>query len=584
MLFSCGLLLSVGALAGEYSGLWVGTATLNHVSEINARGSDLSFDLGLVGIKSHERLIQTGDSWWYEDSGSDLGDGWRGTDFDHSNWPSGAAGLGFGGEEATAVSKHPTVYFRRTFDIVIPESDKIDEHFAQLRLRVWRDDGIIIYLNGEEVLRNNLKTSYVDFNSYAVSEIVDINVLEISLPTTRLVKGGNTLAVEVHAAADGDEDLFFDLELTGGLVEPVLTQLIDTESGGWKYHYSEQGPGSESGWQSKDYNDSTWQEGRGPFGYGDNDQKTPLPHDSSRKPPAAYFRKALDMPVDDFTALRFLLLRDDGAVVYLNGTEAYRTNMPTGDIGHDTPPVKAIGAVDENRYVVHDTTDLTMDPGSYVVAVEVHQHPGELGAGTSDVPVLTRTPATFNLRFMLHVDSGNAVRLLKEVIQMYDAANAKYVLLTDHTLVPDYQGVAIRDNEPTGRRISAIGFGFDGQQVACDGDITPTGTVTCNFTLTSDHPANPFLHSYHPDHDNLDDRYEQTVVEAYEIDRSIQIWLSSRYPPDTDYPERTSPIGWGTTLLGGTYRETLSGLHKEDIVVNGPFILERASDVDRLTP
>jgi len=548
--------LSLSAFGGEYAGLWVGTATLNHVSEINARGSDLSFDLRLVGIKSQERLVENGSTWLYNDSGSDMGTEWRETGFDDGggDWLSGDAGFGFGADQETTVSKHPTTYFRKRFTVDVPEPDEIPDVYSELRLRVWRDDGVIVYLNGDEVLRNNLKTSFVDYDSYALTEISDINVLEISLPTTSLLKGSNTLAVEVHLADDSDLDLFFNLELIGVLQESVITQLIDMESTEWKYHHSEAGPGSESGWQSPAYDDSAWLVGKAQFGYGEDDQNTPLPYGSTRKPPAVYFRKAFDVPLVDFTTLRFLLLQDDGAVVYLNGDEVYRTNMPSGDIEHDTPPVKAIGSADENRYIAYDAADIVLSEGSNTVAVEVHQHPGELGPSTNEELALTRTPATFGLRFILHVDADDVVRLLKEVIQMYDAVSEKYVLLTDHTLVPSYQGVAVRDNEPTGRRISAVGFDFAESHIPCDGEVSPTGTVTCDIALARDHPTNPFLHRYHPDHDNVDGRYEQPVEEAYGIARELQISFSNRYPPDTDLPERPSPpIGWGKMLLGGSY-------------------------------
>ena len=106
-----------------------------------------------------------------------------------------------------------------------------------------------------------------------------------------------------------------------------------------------------------------------------------------------------------------------------------------------------------------------------------------------------------------------------------------------------------------------------------------------SIELGSSYPTNPFLHRYHPDHDNLDERYENPVVEAYAVTRQITLDFSDRYPPDEDLPERAvTPAGWGVDLLGGYYTETLTGLHKDDITVHGPFILRRVVTTDTLTP
>jgi hypothetical protein len=45
-----------------------------------------------------------------------------------------------------------------------------------------------------------------------------------------------------------------------------------------------------------------------------------------------------------------------------------------------------------------------------------------------------------------------------------------------------------------------------------------------------------------------------------------------------------TPAGWGDTLLGGYYDETLTGLHKDPLRVYGPFILRKVVNTDTLTP
>jgi len=141
---------------------------------------------------------------------------------------------------------------------------------------------------------------------------------------------------------------------------------------------------------------------------------------------------------------------------------------------------------------LNEIRDLSLQQTGNVVAVEVHQHPSELGNATvTTTTALTSTPATLDLRIMLHVDSEGIVRLLKEVIQMYDPNKKQFVLLTDHTLVPDYTGVASRDGEPVGRRLSAVGFDFAGPFVECSGGVSTSGVVTCAIVLASNHPTKP---------------------------------------------------------------------------------------------
>ena len=63
-----------------------------------------------------------------------------------------------------------------------------------------------------------------------------------------------------------------------------------------------------------------------------------------------YFRRWFN--VNDpalLTGLVFQLQRDDGAVVYLNGEEIFRSNLPAGVIGHDTAPLTALTAAGPRR-------------------------------------------------------------------------------------------------------------------------------------------------------------------------------------------------------------------------------------------
>jgi hypothetical protein len=92
-------------------------------------------------------------------------------------------------------------------------------------------------------------------------------------------------------------------------------------------------------------------------------------------------------------------------------------------------------------------------------------------------------------------------------------------------------------------------------------------------------PLNPFVHRYHPDHDNLDERFERTLpegLESFSINRQVELQFSS-----TDL-DNLALAGWGDNQLGGIYRETITGAHKTPLYVSGTFRLYQASRVSVL--
>jgi len=165
-------------------------------------------------------LVAAGSTWRYLDDGSDQGAAWREPDFDDSGWASGPAQLGYGdGDEATVVSyggdaenKYITTYFRHSFDV---EDASI---FESLTLRVLRDDGAVIYLNGTEVFRTNMPdgaTSYETLAASTVSGDDESAFFTTGVDPGLLDDGPNVLAVEIHQGAVTSSDISFDLELRG---------------------------------------------------------------------------------------------------------------------------------------------------------------------------------------------------------------------------------------------------------------------------------------------------------------------------------------------------------------------------------
>ena len=97
---------------------------------------------------------------------------------------------------------------------------------------------------------------------------------------------------------------------------------IISPNSSWKY--LDNGSNQESTWNTTTFDDSTWQSGNGEFGYGDGDETTLINYgaNASEKYITTYFRKSFSVnnPLD-YTSLKLELIRDDGAIVYINGIE-----------------------------------------------------------------------------------------------------------------------------------------------------------------------------------------------------------------------------------------------------------------------
>ncbi len=162
-------------------------------------------------------VVPVGAVWKFHDQGIDLGQSWRDPMYDDSTWASGNAELGYGeGDEATVVSfggdannKYRTTYFRSQFNL--PADD-----YSSLKLRLRRDDGIVVYLNGIEVVRDNMPAGMIAYSTPAFSVASDDgdNWHEFDISPNLLADGTNTLAVEIHQISGTSSDISFDAEMT----------------------------------------------------------------------------------------------------------------------------------------------------------------------------------------------------------------------------------------------------------------------------------------------------------------------------------------------------------------------------------
>lgn len=157
---------------------------------------------------------------------------------------------------------------------------------------------------------------------------------------------------------------------------PSLSESTLVSTGAlWRYH--DAGLDLGTAWRLPGHDDATWLVGLAPLGYGRGDEGTVVSfgRDANFKHPTTYFRHVFHLP-DHLSALSLSgrILRDGGAVVYFNGTEVFRSNMPTGAIGYATSALSPVDGPDANVFHSFSVPANLFQPGTNALAVAVHQY------------------------------------------------------------------------------------------------------------------------------------------------------------------------------------------------------------------
>lgn len=151
---------------------------------------------------------------------------------------------------------------------------------------------------------------------------------------------------------------------------------------GAQWRYLDDGTDQGTAWHQLNFNDHRWLIGNGEFGFGDGDETTVINGGTAQAPRIThYFRKRL---TNDFAAMNYAaiqLLRDDGAVVYLNSQEIARANLPQPPavIAFDTLALTNVGRLLIGIEFDEPAVDELPIPlsafasGTNLLAVELHQ-------------------------------------------------------------------------------------------------------------------------------------------------------------------------------------------------------------------
>lgn len=142
---------------------------------------------------------------------------------------------------------------------------------------------------------------------------------------------------------------------------------------GSSWHYLDDGTDQGTAWREPSYNHFPWSLGPAELGFGDEDEQTVISFggDAGNVHPTSYFRYDFEVAIAECVeSLSAWLLRDDGAAVYLNGTEIFRDAGLPNDAQFDTLVDPPAG---ENATETFSPNPSLLVDGTNVIAVEVHQ-------------------------------------------------------------------------------------------------------------------------------------------------------------------------------------------------------------------
>ncbi|MDB4802083.1 chitobiase/beta-hexosaminidase C-terminal domain-containing protein [Akkermansiaceae bacterium] len=250
---------------------------------------------------------------------------------------------------------------------------------------------------------------------------------------------------------------------TGGLQEEVLIE----EGSIWKHNATNGNLGTE--WRLLNYDDSEWQSGAAPLGYGGISSggvtiKIETEVNSARpRQPTSYFRKAFK--IDDpaaYLSLSANLLVDGGIVIFVNGIEAFRgSNLPT-QTDYSTVPTSDTDDGNEADYRAYPIDPNLLVSGSNIIVIELHNSPGNSDMAL-DIGLRGERAANGNLPFFVNEPITVKARSFK---------NGKWSAVTSSRFTVDSvpatsQNLAVSEMlyNPVGANQAEANAGFD------DGDF-----------------------------------------------------------------------------------------------------------------
>jgi hypothetical protein len=240
------------------------------------------------------------------------------------------------------------------------------------------------------------------------------------------------------------------------------------------WRYLDDGSDQGTAWWATAFPDSNWAFGPAQLGYGDGDEATVVSYgpNPNWKYVTTYFRHTFDVTdPGQFAFLVTELLRDDGAVIYLNGTEVVRSNMPDGPIDFETFAASTVSGAEEDRFFRFYIDANLLVSGANCLAVEIHQRSRTSSDISLDLALRSTSeppPLVRKAPYLIYPGSNTEMQVHWQLYES-DTCTIEWGLDTQYSL-GDAQGIE---------------YGDDHQQTYTIIDLSP-GT-TCFYRVTAGH-------------------------------------------------------------------------------------------------
>lgn len=182
-------------------------------------------------LYSQVTIIKDQDYWHFYDNGY-LDDDWVKLE-NFSDWKKGKSPLGYGDKKNNTIldfgnnkeKKHITKYFKKKIFL--------DKEYVAYEIKIKRDDGAVVYINGKEILKDNMPNVTINSTTLAVNTIkkeAERIFNQHFFVGNILKKGENIISVSIHQAYEYSSDCIFSLELIGHDNHEVLSFVLDKKN------------------------------------------------------------------------------------------------------------------------------------------------------------------------------------------------------------------------------------------------------------------------------------------------------------------------------------------------------------------
>ena len=239
-------------------------------------------------------------------------------------------------------------------------------------------------------------TNYLPFRRDAVINQFKSRGWYPSLGAPRCNTSNATVPLDFVASLVASNVIYYTLDgtdprLPGGGISPQATrisqtnQVFITSKSLWRYFDLGTAPTNiaERSWEETDYSDAAWQAGPATLGFAGTAPTTPVSTKTRRyvngisgtQVTTTYLRHSFTLAsTNGINLLNLSIMRDDGLIIYLNGTEIFREYMPTGTVDYTTYSSVTVGNTDQtNIYSRSIGVTNLLRVGTNTIAVELHQ-------------------------------------------------------------------------------------------------------------------------------------------------------------------------------------------------------------------